>query len=357
MSEDLRFTASSAHVWMACAAYPRVTANVARDPNTEGIAAHMCATRALRGLPPEPTYTDEMIECATMYVEAVRSSVPDYDHSSIETEEAVGLEFLGMRDGRLDASYCDGKTLTVWDYKFGHRRVHAYQNYQLLAYALGKHRAGWTFDSVTLVVVQPRCFDGYGPVSEWTIPVSELLTYSNRFTLAVAASTSKGAETHSGSHCLYCETRHMCSAAKNSAGSAIDYVMLHGVARMTDDALAAELKLLTRGYEAVKLSLEAAQAEATARITQGQTVPGWCIETGTGNRAWTAPPSDIAILGDMIGIDMRKPDVISPTAAIASLKKRGLDESVISSYIKRANTSPRLKPVDTQSTMKLFGAK
>jgi hypothetical protein len=68
-------------------------------------------------------------------------------------------------------------------------------NSQLGYYALGVAEAdGFTHETVTLIVVQPRCPHSEGPVRRYTFPMSELLELRDR--LALAADRVREAEKH-----------------------------------------------------------------------------------------------------------------------------------------------------------------
>jgi hypothetical protein len=60
----------------------------------------------------------------------------------------------------------------------------------------------------------------------------------------------------------------------------------------------------------------------------GAKTPYHSIEQGYGRQAWALPVEQVIAVGQLMGVDLAKPGVITPKAAL----KKGIDEAVINAY-------------------------
>jgi hypothetical protein len=91
-------------------------------------------------------------------------------------------------------------------------------------------------------------------------------------------------------------------------------------------------------------------AQITAMIKAGKSVPGWDRKQGEGRQAWTAPLEEVYALGDLYGLELRKPGAITPKQAI----DLGIDGSVISEYSKTPKGEFKVVPTDETKAAKAF---
>jgi hypothetical protein len=88
-------------------------------------------------------------------------------------------------------------------------------------------------------------------------------------------------------------------------------------------------------------------------MRSGRDVPGWIQEPTYGRKKWIAPASDVAALGDMMGVDLRKPvDVVTPNQAV----KKGVDETVITAYCETPRTGFKIAPDNGNKAKQVFEA-
>jgi hypothetical protein len=119
------------------------------------------------------------------------------ERGTLHVEKRVGASYIHADCwGTPDAWRLHGSVLDVWDYKFGHRHVPEYENWQLLDYAWGivsslyLHEAPERYATpVRLTVVQPRDYHAAGPVRTWHLTVGELVA---RFLEACGVRTAFG---------------------------------------------------------------------------------------------------------------------------------------------------------------------
>ena len=86
-------------------------------------------------------------------------------------------------------------------------------------------------------------------------------------------------------------------------------------------------------------------------IRGGQSGPGYTIEQGEGRQRWVKSPAEVAALGDLMGIKLRKDAVVTPKQAI----KAGLPETVVAGISDRPVGEWKLAVADCRAASKVFG--
>jgi hypothetical protein len=109
------------------------------------------------------------------------------------------------------------------------------------------------------------------------------------------------------------------------------------LAEPTPAQLSTELAVITAAHERVGYRLAALQSEAEHRIRSGSYVPGWSLESKPGRLEWSKPLEEVLYLGALCGVDLSRPDVITPTQA----KKLGVP---VEEYTERAPGKAKLVP-------------
>lgn len=369
------FPPSSAERWVECHGsislemlFPDLT-----DPadSLGGEAAHwLCSERLLHRsanaavAPNGVIITEEMREGAALWFETVMAHfIPPAVEQRVDIP-AVHPDCFGTPDAWTWDS--KKRVLRVFDYKFGHLRVEAFENWQLIAYAAGILETLGLLpvekDSVVieLIVVQPRNYGRPGPVRTWTCKGVDLRPFINQLNYAAAMAFSDVAQLKTGPHCLHCKARHSCSAATKAAHAALEYLEAVTTVDLGPAALGLELRLLTRAAEMIEARLTGLQEMAAYRIKEGAVVPGWTTAPTYGRAKWTAPAAEIKALGELLGLDLAKPlDCITPNQAEVQAKKKGIDAAVIRSYTETPNTGLKLVPDSALliTTAQAFGEK
>ena len=189
-------------------------------------------------------------------------------------------------------------------------------NSQLGYYALGVAEAdGFTHETVTLIVVQPRCPHNDGPVRRYSFPMSELLELRDR--LGEAADRVREADAayqaiedevdwiewdaaylRAGDHCKdsFCPKFGTCSAAYRHAQEV-------AMADFADDPF--PLPVPTPEDDMQRLAnvlrwssfldgfVKAAKAHGMRAKEQGMVVPDHKVIRGKSNRAWVVPDDEV----------------------------------------------------------------
>lgn len=135
--------------------------------------------------------TKDMAENLQMYVDTVSKYARE---GTLLVERRVFFgDAIGVAGafGTSDASIlkADGKEIIICDLKYGHSKVSAEDNSQMMLYALGVlHDFEWILDfdsleKITVVIIQPRIPE---PISQWSCTLKELVTFAERCKTAVA---------------------------------------------------------------------------------------------------------------------------------------------------------------------------
>lgn len=402
----MRVRPSSLSLIIACNAALQLQESVpplpATDDEAEGTAGHWVARRYLAGfaheLPlgskflsegKEWKVTLDMQVGATLYVRALGGVDPE-----MHIEEFVAIprvhdtECGGTPDGwryfpdartafpggcpeglPLDRFLAGRiKLLRVGDYKFGHRYVEVFENPQLAPYASGvMDKLGLSeMDDdlyVELILVQPRSYHKDGPVRVWRTKAINL-----RNTLIAANDAAERALiplsdknfaplARTGSHCLDCRARHVCTTLQYQTGSIVDFSHKAERSKLDPMSLGQELMILQEATKRLKARETGLAAQAEAMLRRGERVPFYHMDTQSGALAYfeNVTADEIVGLGIMTGVDLRKTPklkdlVVTPTQAI----DLGIDPDVMEHYAKRYPGKMTLTRDNSVTARKVF---
>lgn len=382
MAEHSRLAPSAAARWVVCPGsvtlseqFPELLENPAA---AEGSAAHWVVDQLMQGSPPAlgaispqgVAVTDEMIEGAILYASHVMPIAGQnldgrfrWEHR--EHMPSIHPEMFGTPDGAGLLDLCElSGDMHVFDYKFGHSEVAAEENWQLIAYARGVlDRLG--FDGlaeqhlrVHLHIVQPRCYVPGGPVRTWSTTAANLRGYWNRLRAAAdeALATDRQPRLQVSQQCRYCPGRRACPALKRAAGHWQDVATAWQPVHLEGDALGLELAFLERAIAQLEYRAAGLREQAEHALRSGQHVPGWGLEASRSRTEWAVDLDEVTALGDVLGVDLRKPAAVTPKQAAEKLKRAGIDASVIDAYSSSRTGAIKLVPKSETLANKAFGA-
>lgn len=374
---------SSAHRWVKCQGSITLSQGIDVDETEEareGSAAHWVAEQILRSYQsdtgiygqdhfvgkPAPNgviVTDEMIDAAMTYVDEVLKVCQQHGLlSQLQIESMVQIPLVSKHCfGTPDSNiyHAQAKTLYLFDFKYGHGRVSAYENWQLLCYAIGiLNDQGFQNDGTKIVmrVVQPRCYDGQGPVTEWDLTAVELRGYMNKLNYAAQVALSPtGGNCTTGEHCSNCPAASLCTALLNATSEIVDRTDLALPTISSNEALGYELTVLLRAEKLLKARREAKEVELEQRLRTGHLVPGWGLEPKYGNRQWLVPKQEVLAVASLLGLNLlAEPELLSPAKADQYCKKNNVDPAVISSYYGSAQSGVKLTFDDGSKAKHIF---
>lgn len=310
--------------------------------------------------------TDAVYDGALMYAEECQRIMREagvFGGENLRIEQRVHAPRIHPECwGTPDFALFDEKrtTLHVVDLKYGHRVVEAFENWQLIEYAVGvlddmmgdKALSEHNGVVVRIGIVQPRAYHRDGPVRWWEIQPCDLRAYVNFLHAVEHEALGSDPPTKAGLECRDCSARHACETLQRASMEAIAYTGKPVSQQLSADALGLEIRLLRDAQAIIKARLDGHEAHAEAVINGGGSVPGWVLERGRGRQRWSVPADQVFQLGDMMGIDLRKaPTPVTPKQAITA----GLDSTVVKEFSETPSTSPKLVESTKTKAAQVFG--
>lgn len=362
MSAHSRIPPSSAHIWAGggCTGWVQMIERFPEpeeesDEAREGTASHevgkLSIDRGLRGgIGPElvvgsvasngVVITEEMADCAEIYSDDV---IGEYKARlckggiRFKVEERVACPLIHPESfGTPDAWLYDPheSLLIIWDYKYGHVVVDAFENWQEANYASGIVDLLDEFPrEVEFRVVQPRAIRRKGIFARWRVPYDGLIPMFETLQTRAAEALSESPVCKTGPHCRRCGARYGCDAALQAGLGLYEVASEPLPVDLSPTALGLQLAIVTRAIEALQGLETGYQEQVMALVKAGGKVPWWSLESVAGREAWTRPVQEVAALGDLLGLKLRKDALITPNQA----RKLGMDNAIISQYAGRSS--------------------
>lgn len=300
---------------------------------------------------------DDMIDCAKIYADDVGVIMRKTANFNPQVEQRINCPTIHPQSwGTPDCWFFDRATghLYGWDYKYGYGVVEAFENWQMINYFAGIIPTLDVPDehiTVHFRIVQPRAYHRDGIVREWVINAAQLRPYFNQLENRAHTALGNSPTFHSGTHCNHCTGRHNCPAAIQAGVQLYEVATQPLPLNMSLEAQSVQLSIVRRAIKQLEYIDSGLSGQIESTIKAGTLVPGWVMEPGRSALKWTAPASEVIALGDMLGIDTRKPvDVKTPTQVV----KLGVDESVIMQYSQRVGGKVKLTPDDGTKARRLF---
>lgn len=334
------------------------------EESRQGTAAHWYMTEALQHRPnvlgmltPNGYPIDlEMVQCAQSLLTDVRDTLAAATPgSTLRVEQRVSMARSVHPDnwGTPDIYLLDTakRALHVWDYKYGHRYVDAFRNWQMLDYAIGILESEGIADAasyrVTLTIAQPRNYAPEGPMREWYLSGAQLAEHAASLRTAALAASQPDAPLQTGPHCRDCLAAHACPALQRAAMAAVDVSYKQGSIDMPADAAGLELCILTGGAERLKARKDALEEHLIGLVKGGASVAHWTMGRTQPRSRWTQPPEAVITMGRLTaGVELAQPlDVITPPQAI----KAGVDPAVVKAFSETPLGSLKLVPYNADA--------
>lgn len=339
----------------------------------DGTAAHWVLEQAMaRVYPPvgSPTpngrvVTDEMVEGADLAVQQVLADLAPFglglDDVAVEVPvdiKRVHEQCAGTPDLRawVPAERHPQRisTLYLWDYKFGHRQVEVFENYQIVAYAVGALDQTKLNDlqaQAVLGIIQPRAFHRDGPCRWWKVSMSALRPLVNIYSGAAHKALAPNPPVNTGPECRDCLARHACPTLQRSGYSLVEMSGKAQALELGPEALGLELGLLTDAIARLTARQTGLQAQAASVIRRGTRVPGWEITSGQGRKVWKRPAAEVIQLAALMGVNVAKPvEVMTPIQA----EKAGLSAPLVAAYSETMNGAATLTRDNGSKARKVF---
>jgi hypothetical protein len=329
----------------------------------EGTAAHWVFEQMFAGripavgesAPNGVLVTDEMLDGAELFVDAVRAAVPAESKLYVEYKLTMGKVIDDGNWGTPDTFVLGTDALWLFDYKFGHRYVEEFENWQCIDYVAGiyescgcRHRDDFP---VHITIVQPRVYNRGTPVRTWTTTIGALKPYWARLAAAAPMAMCDDAPCVPGDWCEFCNGRHACEALQRSALAATDAAFSSIPLVLPPLAASRELRSMQRAAKMLEARMTGLQQQLLDLCRAGTDVPGYGIERAQGRQRWIRPIPEVIVLGQMFGLDVSKPGAITPKQAV----KLGIPAGVVGQMSDEPLGEWRLVEVTTDKARKVFG--
>lgn len=324
----------------------------------QGGSGLLCSSYIGQTAPNGVIITEEMADGAQMFVTHVLSIAQEHGLlRSMYVEERVDIPQIHPTDcwGTPDVWMNDKANNTIYlpDYKYGHRYIDEFENWQLIFYDLGVLSVIGRDQDIKIIntIVQPRYYKEK-PIRSWTIQAHDLQPFADKARKSAALALGSNPPITPGPHCRDCLARCDCVGAQKAAMASIDISQQLELTKYPAAALGTEIVMLERAADAINFRLTGKQAEAEQRIKSGEQIPGLGLKETQSNLKWDKPVAYVFVLGDLFKLNLRKEPVpCTPTQAI----KKGVDESVIKQYASRTKTGLKLVTDTNKLARKIFG--
>lgn len=360
----------------ACPASPALQALYPIDEDSpesrEGTAAHFYVTEMLSGrtvklgdaAPNGHPITKEMIECGEGIIDDVRATLSAAGaNAKLLIECRLNGKGIVHADnwGTADVILIDftNRRIHIWDYKFGHRYVDAYENWQVINYILlvlvdhGVASDQWALWSFTITIAQPRNYHPDGHLRLWTFDGAKLPGFHNRLHHAAQLAMAPDAPMNTGRYCLDCTAVHACPAAQKLAMRLVDYSLRGQPIELPPHALGLELRIIKEAIKRLEARSTGLEAEALAMTERGTDVPFWTTEYSKGRTRYRdeVTPEALKVYGEIYGLELVK---LAPAMTPAQATKAGLPEDVVKSISITPSGLKKLVPFDNKDALKRF---
>lgn len=355
---------SSAHIWGAPGGCTGWVKMIAKYPNEhsqvakEGEAAHEIGAKMIESAahanigfpkridivgkkaPNGVVYDSEMYDAALVYSEEackIMRTTKVFGGNQLMIEHKICATSINpLSFGIPDFALFDSVNgeIYIMDFKYGYGVVDVHMNWQLINYVVGVMDEFGTGvpqgkpHKINFIIVQPRAFSPDGDVRTWKTDAEVISMYVPILKDNALEALGNKSKTHSGDHCRYCRARYECPAALSTGLALYECTDTPLPLEMSAQEFAAQYAVIQRAKEQLDYLESGYSEQLKIRLRSGENIPGYHFEETQGRLVWDKPVDEIIALGDMLQIDLKNKQAITPTQA----KKKGLGEEMLKAY-------------------------
>lgn len=310
MINHATYAASASERWLNCPGSVQLCQRIdyaepVSKSKYEGRAAHLVlknyiARAEIPTVSPDGVeITTEMHEHALDFIERVKNKGVPID--PIWSESRVYIDWLlEGQYGIKDYGWYDLNTdiMYVWDYKYGHRAVEAFNNAQLAYYALdGRFRD--SVKKVVATIVQPRGYHHEGIERTWVFSRSELNEWAGKFHKAFHDAKRVDAPLNVGKQCGMCPARGMCPALYERVKELA--TVLDAPVSLTPQEVGERLRMMNELHAHAGEAKSALHTQGVHLAGKGQAIPGFNLTHSPTKRQLTGE-STLTAVAPMFGV-------------------------------------------------------
>lgn len=294
----------------------------------------------------ELTYYDqEMDEATDLYVDMVIERFNHYENPFMELEVRVDYSpWVPEGFGTSDVVILSDGVIEIIDLKYGKGvPVDAYQNPQLMLYALGAYNLydlAYDFDRIRMTIVQPRL----DSISTFEIEVEELLYWANNYVTPRATQAYEGTgEWNIESDILrFSKVRAQLRPRAELNFEVIDKYDSQEPATLSPEEIA---EILHRSAE-ITSWISDVESYALYQVLGGEEIPGFKVVEGRSNRKITDSQAvaDLLIDEGYQEDDIFKPKELMAMGALEKLAGKKHFAELANDYIVKPQGKPTLVP-------------
>lgn len=306
--------------------------------------------------------TDEMLDVAEMYIRDVISQSLKYGADSLLLiEHRVYMPVIHAQNwGTLDNCNVifSHEKVIVSDLKAGWGIVEVWDNWQLLDYGVGillyiqKNNLPMPRD-IEFRIIQPRPSHPEGRIRSWTLPIMELEKYVGQLQASAHDAMSDNPTYRAGKHCNNCRGAHSCPMLARATYAAVEAIQGISPIGLTPPQVGDHLLMLESAGELIKALFSALEDQALQFLRQGKPVRGWEGTQKESRRYWTENFKTVTVLGQLMGVELRKEALLTPLQAI----KAGVPEETVKLLSKTSSGEYSLQKFNGRRSAKVFEGK
>lgn len=352
-NKHAKLSASGSHRWIRCPGSIKAEEGFPNTTNAyaeEGKLAHQLAESILTGgaFPKDLEIKPEMVEVITKYTDYVTNlrtkikkwlcedTLPQlFIESKIDYSDMIHTEGFGTVDAIIDGTRgraygCfKNENLHIIDLKYGMNKVTAFENSQLLLYALGAMSTlkSGPFDGeyISLHIVQPRI----NHYDVWEISTHDLYKWGGYFRAKAEAALAPDApRIPSEIACKYCKANATCPALNKIATEVIDL-------SIKDKINVEETKFILDNAKLVINFLKKIEENVYGQLFTGQEFPGYKLVQGRAMRKLLPEKEELLI--ELLGEKAYNKSLVG----IGQLEKM-VDDETLKSLVYISTSSPIL---------------
>lgn len=292
-----------------------------------------------------PNITEEMYDAVLTYVNYVEHVINSLhwhkpDELKYHIEKRIDIlqihpECFGTPDVFFSTS---GKedSLHVIDFKYGFTPVQAYENWQMIAYAMGVIGNVFHKDiQYCFHIVQPRDFKE--PIKTWTINYKEFKQYAESLRNSELMSLSPNAKLQpSPEACKFCKARAICPELTKQ-------ILTTDLTKTTwtSETIENELKQMHTLQQLLTPKITALEEQLFFYLNNGIELAHYELKRTYSREKWTIDKKQLREMGQVYQIDLfKQSEPLTPQQAI----KAGIPKNIVDGCTIRTLGEPKVQP-------------